>query len=52
MFKNLCAGAVGISGTSEELAALANKTGFGGSYAPTGLNCGVRLFPGLRPGLS
>jgi sugar phosphate isomerase/epimerase len=30
MFKNLCAGAVGVSGTTEELAALAQATGFGG----------------------
>ena len=30
MFKNLCAGAVGIGGTTVELAGLARKTGFGG----------------------
>jgi len=30
MFRNLCAGAVGIGGTTEELAALAKATGFDG----------------------
>jgi len=30
MFKNLSAGAIGVRGTTEELAALAEKTGFGG----------------------
>jgi len=30
MFKNLSAGAIGVGGTTEELAALARRTGFGG----------------------
>jgi len=30
VFKNLCGGAIGVSGTTEELAILARRTGFGG----------------------
>lgn len=62
MFKNLCAGAIGVSGSTLEVAALAKATGFGGmdlnaAEAATLLELGEldtlrRLYEehGLRPG--